>query len=188
MGPADPLANGLSWDGANGQTYLFVTTEEGFYAWNHGTESWDDYTQPGWIGVARYAVTAVDGMPGRRVLGGVNAFFKGTLWLSDDEGENQDLIYQSTGGRVTDMCRSRGYQQHLIIACTRPDVAPGELLRSTDDGESWQPLTGHGHVAMTDVDIARQAARVFKIQLDYMMSGSLGYVTPDMIEGETLNL
>ena len=30
------------------------------------------------------------------------------------------------------------------------------------------------------------AARVFKIQLDYMMSGSLGYVTPDMIEGQTL--
>ncbi len=30
------------------------------------------------------------------------------------------------------------------------------------------------------------AARAFKIQLDYMMSGSLGYVTPDMIEGQTL--
>ncbi|MGD2082107.1 MAG: TRAP transporter substrate-binding protein DctP [Chromatiales bacterium] len=27
------------------------------------------------------------------------------------------------------------------------------------------------------------AARAFKIQLDYMMSGSLGYVTPDMIKG-----
>ena len=34
----------------------------------------------------------------------------------------------------------------------------------------------------------KQAARVFKIQLDYMMSGSLGYVTPDMIEGQTLDL
>lgn len=30
------------------------------------------------------------------------------------------------------------------------------------------------------------AARVFKIQLDYMMSGSLGYVTPDMIKGQKL--
>jgi len=30
------------------------------------------------------------------------------------------------------------------------------------------------------------AARVFKIQLDYMMSGSLGYVTPDMIAGQEL--
>ena len=34
----------------------------------------------------------------------------------------------------------------------------------------------------------KDAARVFKVQLDYMMSGSLGYVTPDMIKGQTLNL
>jgi len=32
----------------------------------------------------------------------------------------------------------------------------------------------------------KYAARVFKIQLDYMMSGSLGYVTPDMIKGQRL--
>jgi TRAP-type mannitol/chloroaromatic compound transport system substrate-binding protein len=32
----------------------------------------------------------------------------------------------------------------------------------------------------------KTAARVFKIQLDYMMSGSLGYVTPDMIKGQKL--
>lgn len=30
------------------------------------------------------------------------------------------------------------------------------------------------------------AARVFKIQLEYMMSGSLGYVTPEMIKGQKL--
>ncbi len=34
----------------------------------------------------------------------------------------------------------------------------------------------------------KDAARVFKIQLDYMMSGSLGYVTPDMIKGYSLKL
>ncbi len=34
----------------------------------------------------------------------------------------------------------------------------------------------------------KNAARVFKIQLDYMMSGSLGYVTPDMIKGQELKL
>jgi TRAP-type mannitol/chloroaromatic compound transport system substrate-binding protein len=32
----------------------------------------------------------------------------------------------------------------------------------------------------------KDAARVFKIQLDYMMSGSLGYVTPGMIKGQKL--
>ena len=32
----------------------------------------------------------------------------------------------------------------------------------------------------------KNAARVFKIQLDYMISGSLGYVTPDDIKGQRL--
>ena len=32
----------------------------------------------------------------------------------------------------------------------------------------------------------KYAAKLFKIQLDYMMSGSLGYVTPDMIKGQKL--
>ena len=34
----------------------------------------------------------------------------------------------------------------------------------------------------------KDAARIFKIQLDYMMSGSLGYVTPEDIKGQHLNL
>ncbi|SON54384.1 C4-dicarboxylate-binding periplasmic protein precursor [Hartmannibacter diazotrophicus] len=34
----------------------------------------------------------------------------------------------------------------------------------------------------------KDSARIFKIQLDYMMSGSLGYVTPELIEGQTLDL
>ena len=32
----------------------------------------------------------------------------------------------------------------------------------------------------------KHAARVFKIQLDYMMSGSLGYANPDMVKGQQL--
>ncbi len=32
------------------------------------------------------------------------------------------------------------------------------------------------------------AAKIFKVQLDYMKSGSLGYVTDDMIRGQTLNV
>ncbi|MEQ9037245.1 MAG: TRAP transporter substrate-binding protein DctP [Silicimonas sp.] len=34
----------------------------------------------------------------------------------------------------------------------------------------------------------KDAARIFKIQLDYMMSGSLGYVTPEQVEGLELDL
>lgn len=34
----------------------------------------------------------------------------------------------------------------------------------------------------------RNSARIFDIQLDYMMSGSLGHVTPEQIEGLTLDV
>lgn len=156
MGPADPLVNGLRWDVANQRSYLFVTTEEGFYAWDQDTQAWDDYTRPGWIGVARTAVIPVEGQPDRRILGGVNAFFKGTLWLSDDQGATQELTRESTGGRVTDLARSRAHQTSLIYACTWSDVAPGELLRSTDDGATWTPVFGHGHATLTGVEIMEE--------------------------------
>ncbi len=32
-------------------------------------------------------------------------------------------------------------------------MAPGELLRSLDDGETWTPLTGHGQFSMSGVEI-----------------------------------
>ncbi|MBO6836262.1 MAG: ABC transporter substrate-binding protein, partial [Alphaproteobacteria bacterium] len=34
----------------------------------------------------------------------------------------------------------------------------------------------------------KHAAEIFKIQLDYMMSGSLGYVTPGMVKDQKLDL
>lgn len=75
------------------------------------------------------------------------------------------------------------------------------------DQESWQKFEDDGtevtRLSQTDVEIMtevavpiwykyanrdKDAARVFKIHLDYMMSGSLGYVTPEMVEGQTLDL
>src|SRR6056297_873470 len=75
------------------------------------------------------------------------------------------------------------------------------------DQESWAKFEADGtevtRLSQTDVEIMtevavpiwykyanrdKDAARVFKTQLDYMMSGSLGYVTPEMIEGQTLDL
>ena len=57
---------------------------------------------------------------------------------------------------------------------------------SGDDVEAFTRLAIPRWYAWANKD--KQAARVFKIQLDYMMSPSLGYVTPDMIEGQTLDL
>ncbi|MGQ4807305.1 Lactate-binding periplasmic protein [Candidatus Entotheonellaceae bacterium PAL068K] len=73
------------------------------------------------------------------------------------------------------------------------------------DQEAWEKFEQDGSVVtrLSEQDVAaftklavplwykwanksKEAARVFKIQLDYMMSGSLGYVTPEMIKGQRL--
>ncbi len=55
---------------------------------------------------------------------------------------------------------------------------------SEDDVAKFMRLAVPRWYAWANKD--KTAARVFKIQLDYMMSASLGYVTPDMIKGQTL--
>jgi len=55
---------------------------------------------------------------------------------------------------------------------------------SQDDVEKFTRLAIPRWFAWANKD--KDAARIFKIQLDYMMSGSLGYVTPDMIKGQSL--
>ncbi|MDJ0778064.1 MAG: TRAP transporter substrate-binding protein DctP [Gammaproteobacteria bacterium] len=55
---------------------------------------------------------------------------------------------------------------------------------SQDDVEAFTELAVPRWFAWAKKDPL--ATRAFKIQLDYMMSGSLGYVTPEMIEGQSL--
>lgn len=55
---------------------------------------------------------------------------------------------------------------------------------SQDDVDAFTKLAVPRWFAWANKD--KEAARVFKVQLDYMMSGSLGYVNPDMIKGHKL--
>ncbi|MCP4330177.1 MAG: twin-arginine translocation signal domain-containing protein [Alphaproteobacteria bacterium] len=55
-----------------------------------------------------------------------------------------------------------------------------------DDVEKFTDLAVPRWFSWANKD--KNAARAFKIQLDYMMSGSLGYVTPEMIAGQNLDL
>ncbi|GGE48749.1 lactate-binding periplasmic protein [Actibacterium pelagium] len=66
-----------------------------------------------------------------------------------------------------------------------------------EDGTEVTRLSQDDVELMTEVAIPiwfkyanrdKNAARIFKIQLDYMMSGSLGYVRPEQIEGLELDL
>jgi TRAP-type mannitol/chloroaromatic compound transport system substrate-binding protein len=57
---------------------------------------------------------------------------------------------------------------------------------SEDDVEAFTQLAVPLWFKWANKD--RYAARAFKIQLDYMMSGSLGYITPDLIRGYRLKI
>ncbi|MGM0584410.1 MAG: TRAP transporter substrate-binding protein DctP [Pseudomonadota bacterium] len=75
------------------------------------------------------------------------------------------------------------------------------------DQEAWEKFEADGtevtRLSQDDVELMtevavpiwykyanrdKNAARIFQIQLDYMMSGSLGYVDPSQVEGLTLDL
>lgn len=152
IGPEVSLVNGLHqyWLYPDGP-FLFLTTGEGFLSYDFDGEQWADHTWPDWIGRARYAVAPVPGYADRLALGGVNAWFKGTLFLSDDGGATEELVRESTGGRVSDMALATE-PDTVIFACTWSDVVDGELLRSDDGGESYTPIYGHGQHHMTGVE------------------------------------
>jgi TRAP-type C4-dicarboxylate transport system substrate-binding protein len=65
--------------------------------------------------------------------------------------------------------------------------AAGTIINrlSDEDVERFTELSVPRWFAWANKD--PMAARIFKIQLDYMMSGNLGYVTRDMIRGLRLN-
>ena len=152
LGAQDDLLNGIDFSSNYPDFYLFATTEEGFHVYNLSTGQWTDRTWPGWIGKARYAVLASAFTDDRLVAGGVNAWFKGTISVSEDLGETDTLVYESSGGRITDMDQWK-WDTPVMYACTWSDIVDGELLRSYDDGDTWTPVTGHGHHNMTAVRV-----------------------------------
>jgi hypothetical protein len=128
---------------------LFVGTHEGFHYLDLASGDWTERDWEGWIGRQVYAVDYANALPLRVITGRENAFFKGYLEYSDDLGASESWVYESTGGRVTDLVHADGGPHW---ACTWSDIAPGELLRSTNAGESWTPVGGHGFYAMTDLE------------------------------------
>lgn len=89
--------------------------------------------------------------------------------------------------------RSYSIEHHAAIQKADQEAWP----KFEADGTEVTRLTQDDVELMTEVAIPiwfkyanrdKNAARVFKIQLDYMLSGSLGYVRPDQIEGLTLDL
>jgi TRAP-type mannitol/chloroaromatic compound transport system substrate-binding protein len=90
---------------------------------------------------------------------------------------------------------TQSYSIHHHAAIQKADQEAWAKFEA--DGTEVTRLTQDDVELMTEVAIPiwfkyanrdKNAARVFKIQLDYMLSGSLGYVRPDQVEGLTLDL
>lgn len=93
---------------------------------------------------------------------------------------------------LEDEVRIYSVQHHTAIeaadqrAWTELEAAGVEISRLSDaDVVGFTKLAVPRWFSWANRDA--DASRVFKIHLDYMMSGSLGYVTPDMVEGFRLN-
>jgi TRAP-type mannitol/chloroaromatic compound transport system substrate-binding protein len=72
------------------------------------------------------------------------------------------------------------------VAWKEFDAAGVEVSRLSDaDVTEFTKLAVPRWFSWANRDV--NAGRVFKVHLDYMMSGSLGYVTPDMVQGFRLN-
>jgi TRAP-type mannitol/chloroaromatic compound transport system substrate-binding protein len=89
----------------------------------------------------------------------------------------------------------RVYSQHHHTSIEAADQRAWEEFNAA--GVEVSRLSDADVVAFTKLAVPRwfswanrdaDAGRVFRIHLDYMMSGSLGYVTPDMVQGFRLNV
>ncbi len=134
---------------------IFVGTIEGFHYLDIPTGEWTSRDWEGWIGRTVRSITGHREHDQRVITGRVNAFFKGYIELSDDLGETEAQVCSSQGGAVNGLATDPDDADRMY-ACTWHDVAPGEVLRSSDGGETWTLLEGTIHYAMTSIvtDIA----------------------------------
>ncbi len=131
---------------------VFVGTIEGFHYYDIATGQWVSRDWPGWIGRQVISIDWHETLDQRVITGRENAFFKGYILLSNDLGQNEQLVYNSNGGEVTGIAHDPA-DPNRYYACTWSDVAPGEIVRSLDGGLHWTLLSGTIHYALTSITI-----------------------------------
>jgi photosystem II stability/assembly factor-like uncharacterized protein len=150
MGPASGNFTCLHADDAG--TALYAGTIEGFWYYTFGTETWTSRDDVGWIGRQVWCLTSHVNDPATVITGRENAFFKGYMEWTDDWGATNTYAYSSDGGSVKDVKGIPG-SPDTYIACTWSDIVQGEVIRSTDGGQTWILLSGYIHHAMTEISV-----------------------------------
>jgi hypothetical protein len=164
VGPdSGETSTSLSFDNSSG--YLFLGTAEGFWYYNPSNSLWTRREDVGWIGRSVFAVAAHPTIPGRILTGRMNGFFKGYLEYTNDWGVTNEIGYFSNGGNVTDIKNIPG-SPNTFFACTWPDIAPGELVKSTDGGINWVLQSNYHHYALTEIAVDQSNPSIIYISGD----------------------
>lgn len=157
------------------QNVLFAGTGEGFWyrEMNNPNASWISRIEAGSVGRKVKALTTRPGISGSVITGRVNALFKGYIQISNDWGQTNQTVYTSNAGSVKSIQHSDS-QPDIMYACTWSDTSgnPGELLKSTDGGQSWNKLTGIFHQNMTQVCVNPVSADTLYVSGDALVTRS----------------
>ena len=150
IGPFDTMIMCLHMDTTN--NILFAGTVEGFQYYPFATGEWIQREDVGSMGRQVMSLTTCSSVPGWIITGRENAFFKGYMEYSDDWGITNTYTYSSEGGQFVDI-QNNPDEPDMYYACAWADITPGDLLKSTDRGITWSPLTNYLHTFMTEIAI-----------------------------------
>jgi photosystem II stability/assembly factor-like uncharacterized protein len=159
----------LSFDGAT--RTLLAGTIEGFLYYDTGAQTWTAREDTGWIGRTVQSIRAHPGEPGTIVTGRVNAFFKGYLELTEDWGVTSNVVYSSQGGVFKGIAVDP-FDSDVLYACGWHDITPGDLLKSTSGGQSWEQLSEYLHYTMTGIAMDRRTQSTLYVSGDEQVTRS----------------
>ncbi|MFO8182820.1 MAG: T9SS type A sorting domain-containing protein [Candidatus Aegiribacteria sp.] len=137
----------ITWDDNGGR--ILVGTYEGFHYLDLSDDTWTVVEESGMMGREVYSIDAGSTVPEIIITGRANGFDKGYIDVSFDLGQNWDYYYPSNGGAFWAMHEDVSTPGTFYCGAIS-DVEPGELVVSTDNGQTWTELT-KPQSAITDI-------------------------------------
>ncbi len=143
-----------------GGYYIYAGNGWGLNRYNTEEEIWEDFTEPGMIGVGIKALSTDPAQPGFLLKGVRNALNNALLYKSNDFGTSFELVWDNLedfGGFTTEIEQSFS-EEGVFYLSTWSEGIPAQLARSEDNGETWTVISDNNetHYNMTDVVISYQ--------------------------------